>query len=102
MHQVECSKSLQRGQFLHRRVSQHNRNVRIWGTVEMSGVRVVSLAGFEAPAIGVILGWTVLLLGAILGGAVGRTGLCRSATRAPGGRLYASRPGLLLGARAFL
>src|SRR4051794_27800343 len=68
----------------------------------MSGVRAMSLARFEAPAIGVILGWTVLPLGAILGGAVRRTGLCRSATRALGGRLYASRPGPHLGGRASL
>ena len=46
-----------------------------------------------------ILGWTLLTLVVIVRVAVGRIGLRRSATRAPGGRLYASRRGFLSGRR---
>src|SRR5215218_9220590 len=67
----------------------------------MSAVRGVSLLRLEGLAPGVILGWTARLLLGIFGLAGGRIGLRRSATRASVGRLYASGPGLLAGARAF-
>src|SRR5690349_17824062 len=70
-------------------VSGNNRNVRILVTVEMSGVRGVSLLPLERPSPGVILGWTPLPLRGTLRLAGGRIGLRRSATRAPAGRLYA-------------
>jgi hypothetical protein len=54
----------------------------------MSGVKAVSRLLFEGLAPQVILGWASLLPGAICLFAVGRTGLCRSVTQAPGGRLY--------------
>jgi transposase len=81
-------------------LSGNNRNVLLFRTVEMSAVRGVSLPPFVRLPPGVIFGWTSLLLPAILARAVGRIGLCRSATRAPAGRLYASRPGPR-GGRAF-
>src|SRR5947199_7138023 len=76
-------------------MSGNNRNVRILGTVETSAVRTLSLRALERLPPRVILGWTALALAAILAGAVGRIGLRSRATRAPAGRLYASRPGPL-------
>ena len=82
-------------------LSQHNRNVRSLDTVETSCVMMLSLFLFERPAPGVILGWTSAASGAIAFLAVGRVGLCGSATRAPAGRLYAS-PAPSSGGRVFL
>src|SRR5207237_10911833 len=76
-------------------LSGNNRNVRILATVEMSGVGTLSLLALERLPPGVVLGWTPRLRIAILGRAVGRIGLRRSATRAPGGRLYARGRGPL-------
>src|ERR1022692_5163210 len=78
-------------------LSQRNRNVRIFTAVRMSGVMGMSLRPFERLAPRMILGWTFRALTGIVGLAVGRIGLRRSATRAPAGRLYARGPGLLLG-----
>src|SRR5262245_55364464 len=83
-------------------MSGPNRNVRILAPIGMSAVRAVSLLPLERLAPGVILGWTVRPLGAMFRRAGGRVGQRRSATRAPAGRLHASRPGPLLGGRAFL
>jgi hypothetical protein len=71
------------------------RNVRILATLEMSAVGTLSLLPLERFASGMVLGWTILLLDAILRRVVGRRGLRRSATPAPADRLYARRPGLL-------
>src|SRR5262245_41441935 len=81
-------------------LSGNNRNVRILATVEMSGVETLSLGALERLPPGVVRGWTPRLLAAILGRAVGRIGLRRSATRAPAGRLYARGRGLLVRAPA--
>src|SRR5271170_775720 len=80
-------------------LSDHNRNVRILAPVEMSGVTTLSLLPLERLSPRMICGWTPLPSPAILRPAVGRIGLRRSATRAPGGRLYASGPGSLRGSR---
>ena len=68
-----------------------NRNVRILDPVEMSAVRGLSLLPLEGLAPGVILGWTVRPLGAILGRAGGRIGQRRSATRAPASSVAGQR-----------
>src|SRR4051812_40411685 len=65
------------------------------------GGRANSGLGLEALAPRMILGWTSSALGGILGRAAGRIGLRRSATRAPVGRLHASRPGPLTRGRVF-
>src|SRR5262245_9926413 len=89
-----------RNKYLGGEVSGNNRNVRHFMTVEMSADKAMSLRTVERLAPGVILGWTAARLGARLGGAVGRIGLCRSATRAPVGRLYARGVALLRGGNA--
>src|SRR5262245_4204870 len=61
----------------------------------MSGVGGVSLLPLEGLAPGVILGWTPRPLAATLRLAVGRIGLRRRPTRAPGGRPYARGRALL-------
>src|SRR5436190_21742881 len=86
----QCTRRRERLRATIGEVSGDNRNVRISVTLEMSGVRVVSLLLFEGPAPGVILGWTPRGFGAISLLAGGRVGLRRGATRAPAGRLYAS------------
>jgi len=68
----------------------------------MSAGPTFSLASFRRPPPRMILGWTPWRLRFILLRAAGRIGLRRSATRAPGGRLYARRPGLPLGGSAFV
>jgi hypothetical protein len=83
------------------KMSGNNRNVRILAPVEMSGVGTLSLLSLERLSPWMIFGWTPTLAAAILGRAVGRIGLRRRATRAPDGRLYASRLGSLTRSRAF-
>src|SRR5215213_3694192 len=82
-------------------LSWNNRNVRILRTIKMSAVTGLSLLLLEGLAPGMIFGWTFAGLAVILRRAVGRIGLRRSATRAPAGRRYASRLGLLTRGRAF-
>src|SRR5581483_2364488 len=71
----------------------------MFAALRMSAVMGMSLGPLERLAPGMIFAWTFLWLLGIVGAAVGRIGLRRSATRAPGGRRYASGPGLLLGTR---
>src|SRR5436190_674370 len=85
-----------------RALSGHNRNVRNLAPIEMSAVMRLSLFPWATCAPGVILGWTTLGSGAILGRAVGRIGLCGSATRASDGRLYARRSDPRARGRVFL
>src|SRR5215213_6428152 len=65
----------------------------------MSGDNQVSHA-LEALAPRVICGWTARAFLGIVSGAGGRIGLCRSATRASAGRLYARAAGPLSGGRS--
>src|SRR5206468_7781777 len=97
----EASPAEVRLQGLFPKVSYRNRNVRHFTAIRMSAVRGLSLLPLERPPPRVIRGWTAAALRGILGRAAGRTGLRRSATRAPGGRLYASRPGPLSRGWAF-
>src|SRR5947208_3569649 len=76
-------------------MSGNNRNVLLFMKIEMSAVRSLSLVLFERLPPRMILAWTPTFLRGILLLAVGRIGLRRSATRAPGGRLYARGRGLL-------
>src|SRR5205823_1436018 len=80
-------------------VSGNNRNVLILRTFLLSAVRGLPLLPLEPLPPRVIFGWTPPPARGILRAAVGRIGLRRSATRAPAGRLYARRPGLLNRAR---
>src|SRR4051812_49904043 len=70
-------------------MSPRNRNVRTLAAVETSAVWTLSLLRLERLSPRVVLGWTGTALSGIVRLAVGRIGLRRSATRAPGGRLYA-------------
>src|SRR5581483_1144864 len=81
------------------RMSHRFRNVRMFAALRMSAVMGMSLGPLERLAPAMIFAWTFLWLLRIVGAAVGRIGLRRSAPRAPGGRRYASGPGLLLGTR---
>src|SRR5262245_52529672 len=73
-------------------MSGNNRNARILRTIKLPAVRSPSLLPHERLAPGVILGWTAPLLLVIVGGAVGRIGLRRSATRAPAGPMASEQP----------
>src|SRR5581483_10807367 len=78
-------------------LSDKSRNFLGSAKVGMSAVMGLSPLALEPTPPRVICGWTPRPLSAILPRAIGRIGLRRSATRAPGGRRYASGPGFLRG-----